>query len=134
MKLLNIRGRLVDKSVAKYRIDWDKPSRSKLQFNAKQLLRQIWSTQIIYEEFPCFGSLLKVDIFNATKKIVVEINGSQHESYNKFFHNNSRMNYLASIKRDYQKRQWLELNGIRLVEVIKEDVDNPKRFFELVGS
>ncbi len=133
MKLLNIKGKLVEKSVNKYRIDWNKPSRSKIQFAAKQLLKQVWETNIVYEEFPCFGSLLKVDFYNATKKIAVEVNGEQHAKFH-YFHGGSRMNYLESIKRDFQKRKWLELNDIKLVEVIKEEIDNPKKFFELISS
>jgi len=48
---------------------------------------------------------MKVDMINMTKRIAVEVQGAQHESFNKFFHGNSRANYLKSIKRDYHKKQ-----------------------------
>lgn len=132
MKLLSINGKLSKKNVNKYKIDWDSKSRSKIQFAAKQLLKRIWSGDIVYEEFPVFGSRMKVDFFNATKFIAVEVNGAQHDKFNPFFHNNSRMNYLSSIKRDSEKAKWLEMNNITLIEVIKEDIDDPQKFYRLV--
>ena len=66
---------------------------------------------------------MKVDILNATKKIAIEVQGSQHSQFNKFFHNNSRSKYLQSIKRDYQKAQWLEKNGYMLIEIEEKEVN-----------
>tara|TARA_Y100001963_G_C6781281_1_gene449992 strand:+ start:144 stop:563 length:420 start_codon:yes stop_codon:yes gene_type:complete len=122
MRLYNTRGKLQSKSVTKYLIKWDKKSRSKLQFNVKQFFRQYWENHIVYEEFPVYGSKLKVDFINATKKIAVEVNGPQHDSFNKFFHGNSRAKYLESIKRDVQKRQWLELNNFIIMEIYEKDL------------
>lgn len=123
MKLLSIRGRLINKNVFRFKMDWDKPSRSNIQFQVKQFLKQFWKNHDCYEEFPVFGCRMKVDIINFTKKIAVEVNGKQHSSYNKFFHNNSRLNYLNSIKRDYQKAEWLEKNSIQLIELEMEDLN-----------
>ena len=73
---------------------------------------------------------MKVDILNATKKIAVEVQGNQHVSFNKFFHNNSRLKYPESIKRDAQKAQWLEKNGYTLVEIHEKEVESlNKEFF-----
>ena len=69
-------------------------------------------------------------MINFTRKVAVEVQGKQHYSFNKFFHANSRMKYLASIKRDNQKHQWLEMNNIKLVEVLEDEVDIlSKKFF-----
>lgn len=124
MRLLNINGKLINKSVSKYIIDWDKKSRSNIQFETKQFLKKYWSAQIVYEEFPVYGSRMKVDFLNATKKIAIEVQGSQHESFNKFFHDNSRLKYLGSIKRDYAKSKWLESNGFTLLEVYEKEIKN----------
>jgi len=70
---------------------------------------------------------MKVDFLNATKKIAVEVNGPQHSSFNKFFHNNSRMKYLDSLKRDHEKSLWLEQNNFTLVELEKKDVETLSR-------
>lgn len=122
MRLYNIYGKLAKKSVSKYFIDWDSKSRSIAQFNVKQFLKPYWAGQIVYEEFPVYGSLLKVDFLNATKKIAIEVNGPQHNTFNPFFHNNSRVDYLKGIKRDYQKRVWLEKNNFILMEINTNEI------------
>lgn len=123
MKLYNIYGKVVSKNVSSYLIGWDTKSRSKIQFKVKQFLKQYWKNHIVYEEFPVFGSKLKVDILNATRKIAVEVHGPQHSSFNKFFHGESRLNYLKSIKRDVAKEKWLVLNQFTLIEIYHDEVD-----------
>lgn len=122
MKLFNIRGRLIGKNVSKYQIDWDAPSPSKLQFSVKQFLKTYWSNHYVYEEFPVYGSRMRVDILNATRKIAVEVHGQQHDAFNKFFHNNSRNNYRASIERDVDKYNWLTKNNFKIIEIYHHEV------------
>lgn len=121
MRLFNVRGKLVSKNVSKYIIDWEGKSRSKFQEQIKLFLKPHWSYCIVYEEFPVYGTLLKVDILNATKKIAVEINGEQHYSYNKFFHG-SIEGYANSLERDTIKLNWLEKNGYSLIEIKSSDL------------
>jgi hypothetical protein len=123
MKLYSVTGRIINKNVSQFLIDWDKQSRSKIQFQVKQFLKPFWQTHVCYEEFPVFGSRMKVDFINVSRKIAVEVNGDQHSSFNKFFHNNSRLNYLNSIKRDYKKSVWLEKNGFQLIELETSDLN-----------
>ena len=122
MKLYDIKGRLVNKSVTKYRIKWDAECRSNFQFEVKQFFKTYWYGQICYEEFPVYGTRMKVDLINMTKRIAVEVQGAQHDQFNKFFHNNSLANYLRSITRDYEKRTWLESNKFKILEIIDEDL------------
>ena len=130
MRLYNVYGKLQSKQVTRFLVNWDKPCRSKVQFKTKQFLKKFWENQVVYEEFPVYGTKMKVDILNATKKIAVEVQGNQHVSFNKFFHNNSRLKYLESIKRDAQKAQWLEKNGYTLVEIHEKEVESlNKEFF-----
>lgn len=74
---------------------------------------------------------MKVDMINMTKRIAVEVQGAQHESFNKFFHGNSRAKYLASIKRDYEKRIWLENNNFKVLEIREEDLASLSRGYIL---
>ena len=110
MRLLNIHGKLQAKNVSKFLINWNGKSRSKIQFRVKQFLKSYWQNQVVYEEFPVYGTRMHVDILNATKKIAIEVNGTQHSKFNKFFHAGSRLKYLESIKRDVAKAEWLENN------------------------
>ena len=122
MRLISVTGRAVNRNVSKYLIDWGKKSRSKIQFKTKQFLKEYWENHIVYEEFPVYGTRLKVDILNATKKIAVEVNGAQHSSFNKFFHGDSRQKFLQSIKRDCKKLDWLELNEFEVIEIEEKEV------------
>jgi len=124
MKLYNIYGRVINKNVFKYLIKWDAKSKSNLQLKTKQFLKEYWQNHVVYEEFPVFGSRMRVDFLNATKKIAVEVHGPQHSEFNKFFHNDSRLNYLKSIKRDVKKEQWLALNNYTFVEIYHDEVDD----------
>ena len=132
MRLRSITGRLVNRNVSKYLIDWGKKSRSKIQFTTKQFLKGYWKNHIVYEEFPVYGTRLKVDILNATKKIAVEVNGRQHSTFNKFFHGGSRQKFLQSIKRDCQKLNWLESNNFEVIEIEEEEV--PLLSYELIEA
>ena len=124
MRLYNINGKLVNKNVTKYRVDWQGKSASKIQFKVKQFFETYWKYHIVYEEFPVYGTRLRVDLINFTKKIAVEVHGNQHFNFNKFFHGNSRAKYLQSMKRDWQKAEWLESNDINLVEIEEKDIEN----------
>ena len=124
MRLYNIYGKLQNKNVSKYLIKWDAKSCSKIQFRTKQFLKPYWQNQIVYEEFPVYGTRMRVDILNATKKIAIEVNGSQHSKFNKFFHKGSRLKYLESIKRDVAKANWLESNNFKLIEIEEDEIDS----------
>tara|TARA_B100000287_G_C20608486_1_gene771087 strand:+ start:973 stop:1395 length:423 start_codon:yes stop_codon:yes gene_type:complete len=129
MRLKNIYGKLVYKNVRSKLIDWDGKSRSKVQRQVKKFLKDYWSKCIVYEEFPVYGSRMSVDILNATKKIAVEVQGRQHDEYNKFFHKN-KINYLYSMERDFNKKKWLEQNDFQLVEILELEAANlNEKFF-----
>lgn len=122
MKLFSFSGKLINKNVSKYLINWEGGSLSQLQFKVKQFFMPYWKSHIVYEEFPVYGTLLKVDILNATLRIAVEIQGEQHYKFH-YFHNNKPSNYLSSLKRDFQKMQWLEKNNFQLIEIMHDEVD-----------
>ena len=129
MMLYDIRGRPVKRTIARYRIKWDKKSRSKFQFRVKQLLKPIWFADVVFEEFPVFGTLLKIDFYNGTKRIAVEVNGPQHEEFNPFFHDNSPQKFIKGIKRDLHKHAWCEQNKIQLIEIVAKDLENLSTFY-----
>ncbi len=121
MKLYSLSGRLINKNVNKRIIDWDGKSRSILQRTVKEILREIWGIDIVYEEFPVFGSRYSLDFYNASKCIALEVQGKQHTQYNKFFHGKNPLNFGEQLKRDDKKRHFCEINDIRLIEIFEED-------------
>lgn len=131
MRLYNIRGKLVNKNVSRQLIKWDGKSGSIIQFRVKQFLKQYWRGHVVYEEFPVYGSLLRVDILNASYRIAIEVQGEQHTKFH-YFHGGQPMNYLEGIKRDVKKQEWLEKNNFKLVEINYDEIDklSPAFFLE----
>jgi very-short-patch-repair endonuclease len=121
MKFKNIFGREVNKSINKYLVDWDKPCKSKVQSKVKQFFRQHWSTHIVVEEFPVFGTLMRCDLINLTKKIAIETHGMQHDKFVKHFHK-TKTGFKNSIKRDLKKHEWLQQNGFELIEIFENEI------------
>ena len=107
--------------IGKYKIKWDKaPSEIQLKFQNK--IYPFWGADIVLAEYRIPGSLLRLDIFNVSRKIILEISpSSSHGSFNKFFHSN-RSGYLNSIKRDFKKVKWAQLNKIKFVELSEKDL------------
>ena len=119
------------KNPTKYLIKWDKKCRSKIQKRVKDLIKSYWSSDVVFEEFPVLGSRMTIDFYNANKKIAIEVDGSQHYKYNKFFHSNSRHKFLEQLKRDEKKEIFCEMNKIKLVRIIESDILNEDLLKEL---
>lgn len=109
------------KNSSKYLIDWDKKCRSKIQKRVKDLLHRHWISDIVFEELPVLGTRMTIDFYNANKKLAIEVDGNQHYKYNKFFHSNSRQNFLSQLQRDEKKEYFCEINQIRLVRILERD-------------
>lgn len=123
MTFLDLKGRKKTlKQATKYLIDWDKKTRSKFQDSVKQFLRPYWKRDQVFEELRIVGTMCTFDLYNATTRVVCEIQGSQHSQYNKFFHRGSKMNFVSQIKRDLDKHEFCRLNNITLVEILPKDI------------
>lgn len=108
------------KAVNKYLIDWRGKSLSKIQRAVKEFLEPYWKNCMVFEEFPLVGTRMKFDIYNATRRIILEINGSQHSSFNPFFQK-TRANFLGQVKRDLEKADFCARNNIALVEITEKE-------------
>tara|TARA_Y100001938_G_C8087698_1_gene433038 strand:+ start:162 stop:575 length:414 start_codon:yes stop_codon:yes gene_type:complete len=106
----------------KYLIDWDADCKSGIQKTVKNVLYDNWFADVVFEEFPVAGTRLTFDFFNATRNIAVEVDGNQHYKYNKFFHSNSRQNFLSQLKRDEKKEYFCEINNIVLLRILESEI------------
>lgn len=130
MKLKKLHSdREVSINLAKYKVDWDAPCRSKYQLQIKKWLRPYWGHHVCLEEFLIPGSKMRYDFVNLTKKIIVEMNGIQHDNYNKHFHRGNRLNFLSQVTRDQCKRDWAEANGFQMIEILPDDLPLSVAFF-----
>ena len=116
------------KNAKKRIIDWSAPSKSKRQREVKKFLKKYWQNLVVFEEFPVAGTRLSIDFYNANKRIAIEVQGSQHTKYNKFFHGGHKNNYLEQLKRDQIKAEFCEVNDIILVEIYDSDIINKSLF------
>ncbi len=124
MKFKTLSGSTAElKNARKYLVKWEAESRSKFQFSVKEFLFPYWRTDIVFEEFRIVGTRLSFDLYNANKRIAIEVQGAQHTKYVKFFHGN-RMKYLDQLKRDDKKFRFCEINEIKLVEIYPNDKIN----------
>jgi very-short-patch-repair endonuclease len=106
----------------KYLIDWDADCKSGIQKKVKNVLYDNWFADVVFEEFPVAGTRLTFDFFNATRNIAVEVDGNQHYKYNKFFHSNSRQNFLSQLQRDEKKEYFCEINNIELIRILESEI------------
>ena len=120
-KTLNGKERLL-KNAKKYIIQWDAKSKSNIQWRVKQFLSSYWKYDVVFEELRIVGTRLSLDIYNANKKIAIEVQGKQHQTYNPYFHGNDRRKWLSQLKRDDLKLQFCLTNGIKLVEIYETDL------------
>lgn len=129
-KTLSGKERLL-KNAKKYIINWEAKSKSNFQWRVKQFLLPYWKHDVVFEEMRIVGSRLSLDFYNANKKIAIEVQGKQHQTYNPHFHGNNRQNWLLQLKRDDLKLNFCLTNGIELVEIYESDILS-KEFFERI--
>tara|TARA_R110000822_G_C15338795_1_gene495945 strand:+ start:12933 stop:13340 length:408 start_codon:yes stop_codon:yes gene_type:complete len=128
VKFYSIEGSLKKvKSPHKYLIKWHDKSLSNIQRAVKDFLKEFWSNDVVFEEFPVVGTRMKLDFYNDTKKIAVEVQGRQHDEYVKHFHRN-KTGFWNQLKRDAKKREWCEKNQIQMVEIRDNDILSYKIF------
>lgn len=124
MKLTKLNSTKIIDVTVRPNIDWERII-SKPQKKIKDFLKLYWQHDPVIEEFYIPGSKLRIDLFNVRLKIAVEVSPSAvHCEYNKFFHRNNRFNFLDKVKKDEQKRNWCNINNIRLVELYDDDIKN----------
>lgn len=122
MTFLDLKGRKKTiKNIRRYVVGWNKPTRSKFQDAAKRFFYPYWKSDIVLEECPLVGSLMKFDFVNVSKKIIAEISGQQHCKHVPHFHGKNPVGkFLGQIKRDMKKHEFADLNGYQLVEIYSE--------------
>lgn len=123
MKILNYIGKEISVNPGQYIIDWDMKV-SKPQKKVSDFLRPYWEFDLVLQEFRIPGSLLRIDLFNVTKKIIIEVSPDElHSNYNPFLHKD-RAGFLKKLKADNQKMDWADRNNLLFVELTSSDIKN----------
>ena len=124
MKLTKLHGdKLVNYNIKSYLINWSRKV-SIPQFKVKCFLKKHWERDVCCEEFRILGSLLRLDLINFTKKLIIEVSPrALHVDYNKFMHG-GRGGYLKKLQSDAKKLEWSEKNGFLFIELYDENINN----------
>ena len=106
-------------------------STSKGQRNVGRILTD-WLPGIMhYEDFSVDGMYL--DFFLPAIFLAIEVDGEQHDTFNKFFHKDGK-GFSNSIRRDERKEEFCELNEITLVHFNSEEALNEDLVIERIKN
>jgi len=118
MKFFDTKGREHTKDIrpSKYPRKPIGQGRGKFQSEIGGVIAELFPGYHILEEFPCVGDGLHLDFFVPQKRLAVEVQGTQHYKFNKFFHQDKAA-FVRQQSNDKRKVLWCELNDIRLVKI-----------------
>ena len=87
----------------------------------RKLLKEMFPFVKVLEEVTIPGpDRLYADFYINTERLMVEVQGVQHTTYNSFFFPNKAAFYKAQA-RDRKKVQWCELNDITIIQLFTEE-------------
>lgn len=105
-------------------------NKSSLHLIARNLIKECFPTLQVLEEvqIPLRKSqMLVLDFYLPLTKKCIEIHGKQHYEFSRFYHKD-RMGFLKHKKRDKEKQEWCETNGIEYIELpYNENVEEWKK-------
>jgi hypothetical protein len=90
--------------------------RGKYQSEVGEVLQSLHPLHHVLEEFPCVGDGLYLDFFVPQKMLAIEVQGTQHHKFNKFFHADKNA-FARQQANDSRKSRWCQLNDIQLVVI-----------------
>lgn len=99
-----------------------------------QYLHEIYKSHDIIYEYPLYEVNQRIDIYIPSLALAFEYNGRQHYDFIEHFHKNEE-GFKDSLRMDQQKREYLLLHGIKLIEIAyNEMVKNKEELLELITS
>lgn len=107
----------------------NRKNQSSLHKAANLLLSEIYPTITILQEVPIVvkkNQTLYLDFYIPLLKRAIEVHGEQHYKFVAHYHSNA-MGYIKHKKRDSDKKEWCDINGIEHIELpYNETVDQWK--------
>jgi hypothetical protein len=99
--------------------------KSSYHIKARDLIKQIYPTMQILEEVPIYtrkSEVLYLDFYIPLNRKCIEVHGEQHYEFTPFYHSN-KLSFLKAKKRDKDKKEWCDLNGISYIELAYNNID-----------
>lgn len=114
MKLKDINGR----ETSINHKNSDAPYKSNIQAECGAIIQDFFPFENLWKEFTIPGSRLSIDFLLPRRKLVVEVDGRQHDEYVAHFHGHpGKKGFAESKKRDTMKEQWCSENGFLAIRV-----------------
>jgi len=101
-------------------------NKSSLHIRARALLSAQFPTLQLLEEIPIIlrkSETLYLDFYMPLNRTCVEVHGEQHYKFVGHYHNNA-LGFMKHKKRDKEKLEWCELNGIKYIELPFNESDS----------
>ena len=134
MKVYGLNGKEYNLNLQKYKVYRDDPKKkSKYHIRARKVLSELFSGYNILEEVKLPGStashrrsVLYLDFFIPNLMLAGEVHGRQHYEFVPYFHK-SKAGFIKSLARDEDKKDWCEVNNIKLIVLSYLDTDDDWR-------
>lgn len=100
--------------------------KSSLHLKARELLHNVYPTLQILEEVQVSlrkNEYVYLDFYIPLNKKCIEVHGEQHYKFTRHYHH-SVLGFLKHQRRDREKKEWCELNGIEYIEMPFDQQDN----------
>jgi hypothetical protein len=100
-------------------------NKSSLHLQARNLIKECFPTLQVLEEVainPRRSETLYLDFYLPLIKKCVEVHGEQHYAFSRFFHNTT-LGFIKHKRRDQDKREWCDINGIKYIELPFDKTD-----------
>ena len=100
-------------------------NKSSLHLRVRQILTTNFPTLQILEEVPIplrKSETLYLDFYMPLIKTCVEVHGEQHYKFVAYYHNN-QFGFIKQKKRDKDKKEWCETNGIKYIDLALDKTD-----------
>jgi hypothetical protein len=94
-------------------------NKSSLHLQARSMIHECFPTLQVLEEVPIQvrrSETLYLDFYLPLIKRCIEVHGEQHYKFNRFFHHTT-LGFINHKKRDQDKKEWCEINGIEYIEL-----------------
>lgn len=121
MKFKDLSGKTIAKDITRFKYE-DGDGQSKGERELGRKLNKLFPG-MVYSQLNCFGTRMRIDFYIHLIKLAFEFDGTQHDNYVSHFHG-SRKKFAEAKNRDWQKEEWCELNGIRLIRVNETNIDD----------
>lgn len=123
MKYTGLDGKQYSINFAYYQNNSNISRKSKYHLMARELIRDMFPANPIFEEVTVPGTRMHIDFFLPTQYMIVEVHGEQHYKDNSFFYE-SVADFISAKQRDKSKQEWCEINNLKYIELpYKETID-----------